>query len=74
MIIGVPKEIKSNENRVSLLPVGAQTLKNHGHTVLVETRAALGSGFDDGTYINAGAQIISTPQEIYSRANMIMKV
>ena len=74
MIIGIPKEIKSNENRVSLVPVGAQTLKQHGHTVLVEARAGVGSGFDDESYVRAGAQIVATPQEIYSKAEMIMKV
>ncbi len=74
MIIGIPKEIKTNENRVSLLPVGAQTLKQHGHSVLVEARAGIGSGFDNDTYRKAGAEIISTPQEIYARADMIMKV
>jgi alanine dehydrogenase len=74
MIIGIPKEIKTNENRVSLLPVGAQTLKQQGHTVLVETRAGIGSGFDDETYRKAGAEIVPTPQEVYSRSGMIMKV
>jgi alanine dehydrogenase len=74
MIIGIPKEIKTNENRVSLLPVGAQTLKQQGHTVLVETRAGIGSGFDDETYRKAGAEIVSTPQDVYSRSGMIMKV
>lgn len=74
MIIGIPKEIKTNENRVSLLPVGAQTLKQQGHTVLVETRAGNGSGFEDATYRNAGAEIVATPREVYSRADMIMKV
>src|SRR5437867_8143992 len=74
MIIGVPREIKANENRVSLLPVGAQTLMKQGHTVLIETRAGIGSGFGDESYVRAGAQIVSTPQEIYSRADMIMKV
>jgi len=74
MIIGVPKEIKTNENRVSLLPVGVQTLKQQGHNVLVETRAGVGSGFDDETYRSAGAEIVATPQDVYSRAEMIMKV
>ncbi len=74
MIIGVPKEIKTNENRVSLLPVGAQAFRQHGHTVLVEARAGLGSGFDDESYRKAGAEIVAGPQEIYSRAHMIMKV
>lgn len=74
MIIGVPKEIKANENRVALVPVGAQTLKSHGHTVLVETQAGIGSGFPDDVYERAGAIIAATAKEIYNRADMIMKV
>jgi alanine dehydrogenase len=74
MIIGVPKEIKPNENRVALVPVGVQTLKHHGHTVLVETKAGAGSGFHDDSYRSAGAEIVQTPQEVYSRADMVMKV
>jgi alanine dehydrogenase len=74
MIIGIPKEIKTNENRVSLVPVGAQTLCKNGHTVLVEANAGVGSGFDDKSYRDAGAEIVATPAEIFSRADMIMKV
>ena len=74
MIIGIPKEIKTNENRVSLLPVGVQTLKLQGHSVLVESRAGIGSGFDDESYRAAGAEIVAAPQDVYSRAEMIMKV
>ncbi len=74
MIIGIPKEIKTNENRVSLVPVGAQTLRKQGHTVLVEANAGVGSGFDDKSYLDAGAEIVATPAEIFSRADMIMKV
>src|SRR5258707_818088 len=74
MIIGVPREIKSNENRVSLLPVGALALKQQGHSVLVESQAGIGSGFEDTVYRKAGEEIVSTPQEVYSRADMIMKV
>jgi alanine dehydrogenase len=74
MIIGVPKEVKANENRVALLPVGAQTLKHHGHTVLVEAMAGAGSGFDDQSYQSAGAEIVETSKEIYGRADMVMKV
>ncbi len=74
MIIGVPKEIKANENRVALLPVGVSTLKQSGHTVLVQANAGLGSGFDDESYRKAGAEIISSPKEIYGPADMIMKV
>src|ERR1041385_2442234 len=74
MIIGIPKEIKTNENRVSLVPVGAQTLKRSGHSVLVEANAGVGSGFDDESYSKAGAKIVKTAEEIYSQADMIMKV
>src|ERR1041385_1154092 len=74
MIIGIPKEIKTNENRVSLVPVGAQTLKRSGHAVLVETNAGVGSGFDDESYSKAGAKIVKSAEEIYSQADMIMKV
>ncbi|MBI4547501.1 MAG: alanine dehydrogenase [Ignavibacteriae bacterium] len=74
MIVGIPKEIKANENRVSLVPVGAQTLRQYGHTVLVEHDAGIGSGFDDESYVKAGAKIVKEPQEIYARADIIMKV
>lgn len=74
MIVGVPKEIKANENRVALIPVGAELLRSHGHTVLVEENAGLGSGFTDADYRAAGAEILSTPEEIFSRSDMIMKV
>ena len=74
MTVGVLKEIKPNENRVSLLPVGVELLKSHGHQVLVETRAGLGSGFPDELYKEAGAEIVATAKEVYDRADMVMKV
>lgn len=74
MIIGVPKEIKSNENRVALVPVGAETLKKNGHNVLVETGAGAGTGFSDDDYLEAGAEIIATAKEVFDRSDMIMKV
>lgn len=74
MIIGVPKEIKKDEYRVGLLPVGAHLLVEDGHTVLLETEAGLGSGFDDRAYADAGAEIVRSAQEVYSRAEMIVKV
>ncbi|MCH9006916.1 alanine dehydrogenase [candidate division KSB1 bacterium] len=74
MIIGIPKEIKANENRVSLIPVGVELLRNHGHEVLVEVQAGVGSGFADEDYARAGAKILESPGEIYDRADMIMKV
>ncbi len=74
MLIGVPKEIKANENRVALLPVGASTLIKNGHKVVVETNAGAGSGFSDEDYKSVGAEISKSAKEIYSSADMIMKV
>ncbi len=74
MLIGVPKEIKANENRVALLPVGASTLIKNGHKVVVETNAGLGSGFSDADYKAVGAEIANTAKEVYSSSEMIMKV
>jgi alanine dehydrogenase len=74
MLIGVPKEIKTNENRVALLPVGAQTLIQNGHKVVVEMKAGAGSGFTDEDYKAVGAEIASTAAEIFAAADMIMKV
>ena len=74
MIVGVPKEIKANENRVALVPVGAEQLTAHDHLVLVEKGAGEGSGFSDEDYIRAGARIVATPQEVYGEADMIVKV
>ncbi|MDE6267442.1 MAG: alanine dehydrogenase [Muribaculaceae bacterium] len=74
MIIGVPKEIKNNENRVGLTPAGAKELVNHGHTVYVQQTAGIGSGFSDQQYIDAGAKILPTIEEVYGIAEMIVKV
>jgi alanine dehydrogenase len=74
MIIGVPKETKTDEYRVGLLPVGAHLLSSDGHTVLIEKQAGLGSGFTDRQYSAAGAKIVQTAEEIYARAEMIVKV
>lgn len=74
MIIGVPKEIKASENRVALQPVGAEMLVHHGHKILVEKSAGRGSGFPDEEYRKAGAETCDAPSEIYSRAEMIIKV
>ncbi len=74
MIIGVPKEIKKHENRVALLPVGALQFKRNGHIVLVEKGAGEGSGFSDQAYKDAGATIIEDVEEVWKRAEMIMKV
>ncbi len=74
MIIGVPKEIKNNENRVALTPAGVQEFAKRGHTVYVQSTAGLGSGFSDEEYIEAGAQMLPTIEETYSVAEMIIKV
>ncbi len=74
MIIGVPKEIKADEYRVALVPSGAEALVEAGHTVLVETSAGLGTGIEDSEYTEAGAQIVPSAQEVFARAEMIMKV
>lgn len=74
MIIGVPKEIKANENRVALVPAGADALVNAGHTVLIERGAGLGSGFDDEAYERAGATVVDSAEEVWARAEMIIKV
>jgi len=74
MKIGVPKEIKPNENRIALTPVGAEVLKRHGHKVYVETNAGSGSGFSDTEYKKAGATILKKAKEVFDIADMIMKV
>ncbi len=74
MIIGVPKEIKADEYRVAVLPVGAELLSKDGHTVLIEKGAGLGSGYDDQNYAAVGAQIVENVDEIFRRAEMIVKV
>ncbi|GAB3996168.1 alanine dehydrogenase [Spirosoma daeguense] len=74
MVIGVPKEIKNNENRVALTPAGVTELRKHGHTVYVQVNAGEGSGFEDEGYINAGAIMLPTIEEVYGIAEMIMKV
>lgn len=74
MIIGVPKEIKSNENRVALTPAGVMEFVRRGHTVYVQSTAGVGSGFDDQDYIEAGASILGTADEVWAIAEMIIKV
>lgn len=74
MIIGVPKEIKNNENRVALTPAGTQELVKRGHTVYVQNTAGVGSGFSDEEYAKAGAKMIQTAAEVFSLAEMIIKV
>ena len=74
MIIGVPKEIKNNENRVALTPAGVVNLVNAGQTVIIESGAGLGSSFSDDEYRAAGAEIIESASEVWAKADMIMKV
>ncbi|WP_420385787.1 alanine dehydrogenase [Roseivirga sp.] len=74
MIIGVPIEIKNNENRVSLTPGGALELIKRGHEVYVQTNAGLNSGFPDEAYQEVGANILPTIEAVYEKAEMIMKV
>lgn len=74
MIIGVPKEIKNNENRVALTPAGVTEFRKHGHTVHVQAGAGKSSGFSDEQYSEAGASILSTIEEVYAIAEMIIKV
>ncbi|NTW73053.1 MAG: alanine dehydrogenase [Eubacteriaceae bacterium] len=74
MIIGVPKEIKNNENRVGLSPGGVLVLKKNGHEILVEISAGAGSGFEDSDYRDAGAQILENKNELFERSEIITKV
>ena len=74
MIIGVPKEIKNNENRIALTPAGAAELVKRGHEVYVQAGGGLGSGFKDEDYINAGAIMLPSIEDVYGVAEMIIKV
>lgn len=74
MIIGILKEIKEHENRVSMTPAGVEILVGHGHTVLVEQGAGRSSGFEDATYDTAGATLVARPEEIFSTAELLMHV
>ena len=74
MIVGILKEIKAEENRVSMTPGGVELLVEHGHTVLVEKDAGLNSGFDNSIYKEYGAKIVGTAKQIYKRSDMVMHV
>jgi alanine dehydrogenase len=74
MIIGVPKEIKTNEYRIALVPAGSEALVAAGHTVLVERGAGLGAGFPDEAYEATGAELVDTAEEVWARAGMVLKV
>jgi alanine dehydrogenase len=74
MIVGVPKEIKADEYRVGIIPAGVEALTRRGHTVLVQQEAGVGSGISDEEYVQAGAQMVASAQEVYRRAELIIKV
>ena len=74
MIVGIPKEIKNNENRVAVTPAGVKELTAHGHKVYVQATAGAGSGFSDADYIAAGAEMLADIADVYARAEMIIKV
>jgi len=74
MIVGLPKEVKDNEYRVGLVPAGVKALTSGAHTVLVQTKAGDGSGITDQEFINAGGEIVDSAEEVWSRAQMIVKV
>ena len=74
MIIGVPKEIKNNENRVAVTPAGVREMVARGHEVYVQTTAGNGSGFSDDEYRAAGAKMLPTIEDVYAIAEMIVKV
>ena len=74
MIVGVPKEIKSHENRIAVVPGGVEALTAQGHQVLVEKDGGCGIGFDDAAYETVGAEVIADVDELWARAEMIVKV
>lgn len=74
MIVGIPKETKPDEYRVALIPAGVEEMLRHGHTVLIEKDAGLGSGISDQEYKKAGAKLIDESKEIYDQSQLVMKV
>ena len=74
MLVGVPKEIKDNEFRVGMTPAAVAELVHHGHEVIVEAEAGLGSGSPDEEYVRAGAKTVKTAADIFARAEMVVKV
>lgn len=74
MVIGVPREIKADEYRVGLIPAGAEELHAHGHQVLIESGAGLGSGITDEEFVSHGGTVVNSAEEVYARADMIVKV
>lgn len=74
MIVGIPQEIKKDEYRVAMLPVGVELLKEDGNRVMFQKGAGLGSGYDDEAYAGAGAELVDSAAEVYAQAEMIVKV
>src|SRR5437867_883498 len=74
MIIGVPKEVKAEENRVAITPAGVSALVSHGHRVLIERNAGAGSGLPDAQYRAAGARVLPSARRLWQQAEMILKV
>src|SRR5262245_22492533 len=74
MRIGVPKEIKSNEDRVGIVPAGVHALVSDGHRVMIEAGAGGGSGITDQEFKDAGAEIVATAKDVWAKAEMVMKV
>ncbi|MFN3151238.1 alanine dehydrogenase [Bremerella sp.] len=74
MIVGIPKEVKKDEYRIAILPVGAEELVRAGHTVIIEKDAGIGSGLTNEQYLEAGATLVDTAKEVFTQADMILKV
>ena len=74
MIIGVPKEIKNNENRVAITPAGVEAFMKSGHKVIIQDKAGIGSGITNEEFMLEGAEVVMTAEEVFERADMIMKV
>ena len=74
MLIGVPKEIKNHEYRVGLIPTSVRECVNHGHSVLIQTNAGSGVGASDEDYKAAGAEIVSTADNIFAQSDIVIKV
>lgn len=74
MIVGILKEIKSEECRVSMTPAGVEVMKQNGHTVFVESEAGRNSGFEDAAYVQAGGEILASSDEVYAKSEMVMHV
>src|SRR6056297_1741940 len=74
MIVGVPREVKSDEYRIAMLPAGVEELVERGHRVIVEADGGLGSGFTDDDYIHAGAEMVANGPDVFARADLIVKV